>query len=418
MSQSEQLIRTLLALASGALAGAAAPGCNGQSIPTGDEGGGAGESTQSGGTSGSGGASGGAPSGGTSSGGTGSGGTGGLSCSDGPVVELCKTLDELEEYVANYPSLSGPSPRPEYTECPARAEIWDPWTCCNPASSGPEQRGEVCCYAFCRSGSCCGRAFSAGDGPRVAATAARRDWLLVSPGEGAPEGFGELTARDAGAIGELWLRDAQMEHASIASFARFTLELLALGAPATLLEGAQRATLDEVEHARLCFGVAARFLRAPVGPAALDLSGAEPRTSLAAAAAAAALEGCVGETIAALVAAEQRARCKDESIARVLERIADDEARHAALAFDFVAWALSVGGSEIRGAVERAVAQGIARAAEGPATCRSPVPETVLNRHGRLSVDTERRVALRAIEDVIAPAVRKLFSSDVAVALS
>lgn len=63
--------------------------------------------------------------------------------------------------------------------------------------------------------------------------------------------------REALAAG--WAEDGLYEHASIASFARFALELLALGAPPSLLEDVHAAMADELHHARLCFGLARRF---------------------------------------------------------------------------------------------------------------------------------------------------------------
>ena len=45
------------------------------------------------------------------------------------------------------------------------------------------------------------------------------------------------------------------EHASIASFARFTLQLLALGAPSGLVSRSIAAMADEVRHARFGFGL-------------------------------------------------------------------------------------------------------------------------------------------------------------------
>ena len=259
MSHSEQLLRTLLAVASGALASAAAAGCGGQSSSSGGGGGAAGEST-TGGASGSVAAGGAAPTGGMSTGGMLTGGmsSGGFVCEDGPALELCKTLDELEDYVANYPGEAQKPPRQEFTVCPPRDIVWDPNTCCNPADRGPEQRGLLCCYGFCELRSCCGRAFSVDERARVAPTARRGDWLLGVLRDNAEGQGGALGADAARAIGGLWLRDAQMEHASIASFARFTLELLALGAPANLLEAAQHATVrrDRARSALLRCGIA------------------------------------------------------------------------------------------------------------------------------------------------------------------
>src|SRR6185503_716009 len=99
--------------------------------------------------------------------------------------------------------------------------------------------------------------------------------------------------------------DAQLEHASIASFARFVLVLLAVGAPADLVAGAQQALADEVEHARACFSLASRFAETPLGPAPLRIDGALEAPTLARAAADAVVEGCIGETLAAAQAAAQ-----------------------------------------------------------------------------------------------------------------
>ena len=51
-----------------------------------------------------------------------------------------------------------------------------------------------------------------------------------------------------------------------------------------------------------------------------------------------AIEGCVGETWGALLAAWQAARAADPRVRRTLRRIAADEARHAALAWEILRW--------------------------------------------------------------------------------
>ena len=52
-------------------------------------------------------------------------------------------------------------------------------------------------------------------------------------------------------------------------------------------------------------------------------------------------EGCVGETLAALIAAEQALEAKDPSVRAALQKIAEDEARHAEFAWRVVRWALA-----------------------------------------------------------------------------
>jgi hypothetical protein len=216
---------------------------------------------------------------------------------------------------------------------------------------------------------------------------------------------GDCDPATAAALAEAWQRDALAEHASIASFARFTLELLSLGAPAELITDAQKAAADEIEHARLCFSLAARFAPERTGPGALPTDGAAPRSSLAACAAAAVLEGCVGETIAALMVQAQLERAADAQTLRALGRIAADEARHAALAWRFVAWALAVGDDGVRREVERAFADS-ARAPEPPPA--PPVNMESWHRFGRLSAAEELEVARAAVREVIEPCARTL----------
>jgi len=142
----------------------------------------------------------------------------------------------------------------------------------------------------------------------------------------------------ASQLAAAWLVDAQMEHASVAVFARASLELLALGAPPHLVAGAMQAGLDEVEHARICFAMAERYGASPRTPG--PLPAVSPRTlDHVGLAVATFVEGCVGETIAALMATRAARGCAEPTVRAALERIAADESRHAELAWGTVAWA-------------------------------------------------------------------------------
>ena len=154
----------------------------------------------------------------------------------------------------------------------------------------------------------------------------------------------ELTGLDAeqrAQLGEHWAVMGREEHAGVGSFARFVLQLMALGSPADLVQEATRAMNDEIEHAQLCFGIASAALGRSVGVGALDIENcldgsSDPWTVLHATL----VEGCVGETASAAIAAEARRRCTNEVIARVLDKIITDESRHADLAWKFCAWML------------------------------------------------------------------------------
>src|SRR6185369_11423611 len=120
---------------------------------------------------------------------------------------------------------------------------------------------------------------------------------------------------------EVWLKDALEEHASVAAFARFTLLLLSVGAPPELIILSQRASLDEVQHARACFALARRYGSGNVGPAELQVADSVAVVTLAELAALTVTEGCVGETLGTLLAAEQLAQARDPEVQRVLTRL-------------------------------------------------------------------------------------------------
>lgn len=150
-----------------------------------------------------------------------------------------------------------------------------------------------------------------------------------------------------------WADDALDEHASIASFARFSLQLLAVGAPPDLVAGSHAAALDEIGHARCSFAVASRYAGEPFGPGPLDGATSERhQVSLDELVRATTREGCVGETTAAAIAAAERDACTIEPVRELLAIIARDEARHAALAWRFVRWAIATGGEPIERAFD------------------------------------------------------------------
>ncbi len=272
--------------------------------------------------------------------------------------------------------------------------------------SGPRLSGGKCCFEVCTGTVApCGRALTTSDGgreERVAGLVPRNDWLASIDGSDPPPLSRTLSAELAAA----WLRDAVMEHASVASFARFALELLSFGAPAELVAGAHQAARDEVVHAELCFALAHGYRAGPaLGPAPLSLAGIAPRASLAEAAGAAAEESCAGETFAALLASRALASCTHPGPAEALARIAADEARHAELGFRFIAWAIVQGGEAVR----QAVIAGLLRGRDKVllATAHPPAASPALAAHGRVVARDLVEVA-RAAAAVIDSARRTL----------
>lgn len=218
------------------------------------------------------------------------------------------------------------------------------------------------------------------------------------------DGLQPLEAIERRFLGERWLRAAQYEHASVASFARFTLDLMRFGAPPELLAAAQNAGLDEVRHAELSFALAARFLGETTEAGALDLGGSlDLAADLPSFAAEVFVEGCVGETLAAVRAAERRAVATDSQTQDVLDVLVRDEGAHAELAWRTVAWAIEAGGEPVRSAVLTA-SQGV-RQALGGAEAGPEGRLDALREFGVLAPQREAAALVRAWDLVIAPAL-------------
>ncbi len=156
---------------------------------------------------------------------------------------------------------------------------------------------------------------------------------------GARRGRRDSPLRVRRALAAAWTRDAQLEHASVAAFAKLALDLCALGAPLELVGRAHEAALQEVRHAELCFALASAYAGVELAPGALPAH--DPETpDLRRLARETLLDGCIGEGLATASARLGAERCRDPDVARVLGILAADEAEHAALAWDILAWAL------------------------------------------------------------------------------
>lgn len=209
----------------------------------------------------------------------------------------------------------------------------DAFTRCCYEAAYKEKIGESCVI---------GRPIRDGGEALVAPVESRTDW------RDGPSGVAEVTTRHE--LADQWLADAQLEHASVAAFARLTLELLSLGAPAELVRRATEAQADEIRHAEQSFALASAYAGRALGPG--DLPAPSTRApDLVRLAVEAFEEGCVGETLATCRAAVQLRTETDPAVRAVLMGIVDDESRHAALAWDIVSWALAAGGQPVREAL-------------------------------------------------------------------
>ena len=199
---------------------------------------------------------------------------------------------------------------------------------------------DMCCYPATaqtvRDGCVVGRPMRVDGELRTAGAVARSDWAA-----GLTPDLAGLTGDQRRILAQEWTRTAAGEHASIAAFSRLALELLRLGAPAELIADVHRAALDEVRHAEAAYGLASAYAGVPVGPGPVPLPAELPLArDHAAVAMSAAMEGCRDETLAALLAARAASAAVDPRVKSILEEVAADEARHAALSWRVLKWAL------------------------------------------------------------------------------
>jgi hypothetical protein len=269
-------------------------------------------------------------------------------------------------------------------------------------ATGP---AEMCCYHWWEP--CPGGRPLVDDGrtvlPEVRGGAATHGLGSIDP----VESVDELDASTREALASAWLADARAEHASVASFARASIELLAVGAPLALVAATQRASLDEVRHAERCFALASRYAGRTLEAGALEA--VAPRaTDIARVARDTFEEGCVAETLASLAAQRALAGCEDDAVRATLAEIADDEADHAALAWATLAWAIRAGGLSARDAVCAAADDARRRilddGAAGPATDQEAA------RHGRLCVAAQHEARRESWVRIVEPLLTEVLA--------
>ena len=151
-----------------------------------------------------------------------------------------------------------------------------------------------------------------------------------------PEGLCAPARREPQSAGEFFAEAAWLEAVSVPAFRTLARNLTLLKAPSTLIEAALAAAQDELLHEQQMTALAQREGESVVVPPVEEV----PPKDLLALALENEREGCVNETFAALLAWHQAENAQDPTVASELKKIAWDETRHAALAFQIREWLL------------------------------------------------------------------------------
>jgi len=141
--------------------------------------------------------------------------------------------------------------------------------------------------------------------------------------------------RGEGPLGAYLARMAAEEAASVHAFEQLGADLAGLHAPRELVVAAARSAREERTHARTMTSLARRRGAEP----AFAITGERRSGDLESVACHNAVEGCVRETYGALLACFQSARAGEPDLRVAFARIAQEETRHAALAWAITRWA-------------------------------------------------------------------------------
>jgi hypothetical protein len=147
---------------------------------------------------------------------------------------------------------------------------------------------------------------------------------------------------------------AAEKRASIAAFARASLDLIALGAPADLLRDTHLAALDEAAHVRKCHDLASRLVGVTLEASSVSML--PIRSPSFALVAVSMVRACIDTAVSAVAWRERVAMENNAEVATFLAAIASDEQRHVELAFRTLAWLVDAGGQDASRAVREAVA--------------------------------------------------------------
>lgn len=173
---------------------------------------------------------------------------------------------------------------------------------------------------------------------------------------------GGIPADVRAAVAARWRENGRTEHASVAAFARLTMDLMALGAPPELISSANRDARDEIRHAELCFSLAKALDGQDGGPGPFPEAQtartlpADRTLALAELAVDSLIDGALHEGLSARIIAQLARRCEEPAIRSLLRELAADEGRHSAHGWDIVTWCLAEGGAPVAHALRGAAA--------------------------------------------------------------
>jgi hypothetical protein len=245
-----------------------------------------------------------------------------------------------------------------------------------------------------------------------ASLASREEWRLSSVDDlsGNLDLSRSLPEPLRAALARAWTDAALRAHAAVATYARFALQLMSLGAPPQLLQGCSQAMQEELAHAQACFSLARRYATSQVGPGPLPTT-ALPEADVTAVVLEVVERGCIAEAVSALCAREALEHCQDPATREVLVRHHAAKAQQAQLAWRFVAWALRGAQRELPDHVRVAFLTSLSAPKVSAALGET---DRLLLRYGVLSASQRAALEQRILRDVVLPCMEALLARSAA----
>ena len=178
------------------------------------------------------------------------------------------------------------------------------------------------------------------------------------------------------------------------------------------------AYLDEIKHARLCYGFASAFLEEDFGPGLLDVNESLENMDLKEIIRSVITEGCIGETLSAVEAHLAAHFAQDLAVKDALTQIAAEETNHGQLAWDTIKWIIekhpetrSYVDGIFHAELEHRMMMSARNGTSLPSTklCQDYERETSFRRYGLIDGADRGRVGEAGIREIIAPIYRAGF---------
>lgn len=198
-------------------------------------------------------------------------------------------------------------------------------------------------------------------------------------------------------------------HLGTANASRFALSLLAIAAPARLVESALEVARERVQHARIGFGLASAYADRPIGPRATAVLPPLPDHNAVFEEAIAVY--CIGSTISAICWSEAHSQSEDPAVWEALGTLKDGAWKHTRMGWDIIAWGIHAGPPEMEQHLRTRIDAHISERLAQPLIHHTDLADPMLIEHGCPSAFARERLQRAILSQVIRPCIDQFLAT-------